>query len=73
MVLIAGCLKRLREGQHSKGLVVEHLLEVGNEPLPVRAVAVETVAELIEDPAPAHRRRVFSAIRIASASPVRSP
>jgi hypothetical protein len=45
----------LRGSQDAEGLVVEHLLEVGNKPLPVGAVAVETVAELIEDPAPAHR------------------
>ncbi len=50
MGFIAGRLKGLRVGQGQEGLIVEHLLEMGNEPLPVGAVAVEAKAELVADP-----------------------
>ena len=36
------------------GIVVEHLLEVGNRPGGLRRVAVETAAELVVDPAECH-------------------
>ena len=55
MGFISGCLKRLREGHRQEGLIVEHLLEVGNEPLPVGAVAVKAMTQLIEDPPLTHR------------------
>ena len=44
----------LRVCQDEECLVVEHLLEVRDEPLRVRRVAVEPVADLVEDPATAH-------------------
>ena len=59
MLPIASRLRGFHTGQNTEGLVVEHLLEVRNEPLPVGAVAVETAAELVEDPAPAHRPEGF--------------
>ncbi len=55
MGFIAGGLKRFREGHRQKGLIVEHLLEVGHEPLRVGAVAVKAMTQLIEDPPLAHR------------------
>ncbi|KAF5034706.1 hypothetical protein DSECCO2_593300 [anaerobic digester metagenome] len=44
----------LRICHHQERLVVEHLLEVRDEPLGVRRIAVEPVADLVEDPAPPH-------------------
>ncbi len=42
-------------GAHEQGLVVEHLLEVGNEPVRVDRVAVEAATDLVVDAAGRHR------------------
>ncbi len=53
--LVAGRAPGLDRGQREHGLVVEHLLEVGHEPLAVGRVAVKAPADVVPDPAAAHR------------------
>ncbi len=50
----AGQLEGLKKAQRHQGLVVEHLLEVGEQPLLVRGVAVKPEAHVVPDPAQAH-------------------
>ncbi len=45
----------MQVGARQQGVVVEHLLEVGHEPVPVDRVAGEAAAELVVDAAGEHR------------------
>ena len=56
-VWVAAALEGLEGGEGDKGLIVEHLFEVGDEPLCIDAVAVEAEAELVVDAAGRHRRQ----------------
>ena len=49
-----GDLPAVEEGPHQAGLVVEHLLEVGDQPLGVGRVAGEPAAEMVVDAAGGH-------------------
>ena len=54
---IPGDPVRLEVRRNEQRVVVEHLLEVGNEPLAVGGVPVEPAAELIPEPAGGHPRQ----------------
>ena len=51
---LAGELPRVEVGAGELGVVVEHLLEVGHQPLPVGRVAREAAAQLVVDAAVGH-------------------
>jgi hypothetical protein len=51
---LAGEEPRVHVGGHEQGLVVQHLLEVGDEPALVRAVAGEPAPDLVEQAAQGH-------------------
>ena len=51
---ISGRLVGLQVGVHQLGLIVEHLLEVGDPPLAIHRVAVKTTLEVVENPAGRH-------------------
>ena len=51
---VAGHLERFAIRQRHDRLIVEHLLEMGQQPLPVGGIAVETVTDMIVDPSAAH-------------------
>jgi len=55
VALVAGRLPGLQRAGRKLRLVVEHLLEVGHEPLVVHRVAVEPSADMVVDPPPGHR------------------
>ena len=54
---IPGDPVRLEVRRNEQRVVVEHLLEVGNEPLAVGGIPVEPAAELIPEPAGGHPRQ----------------
>ena len=62
---------RLGVDAQQLALVVEHLLEVGDAPVAVDAVAVEAAAELVVEPAPRHLAAAEREERRASAAPRR--
>ena len=53
-VCLAGRLKGLRVEGQQQAVVVQHLLEVRDLPLPVDGVAAESSADVVEDPAFGH-------------------
>ena len=70
---MAGDLPGVEVHAGEQGLVVEHLLEVGDQPLAVDRVAGETPAEVVVDPARTPWRRATSRPRPARRVPRRRP
>ena len=54
VVLIPGGTVGLGVGHHEQGLIVEHLLEVGHQPFPIRGIPVEPVPDLVVHAAVPH-------------------
>ena len=54
MALFARNLPCLQIGDRKLSLIIEHLLEVGDMPLPIHRVAVEAAAQMIADAACSH-------------------
>lgn len=50
---------RVQAGDGQKGLVIEHFLEMGREPLTVDGVAVDAGADLVPDTAGPHMLKCF--------------
>ena len=51
---VTGELEVREVQRHEQGIVVEHLFEVGHQPLAVHGVAVEAAPHLVVDAAPGH-------------------